>query len=159
MFYHFPILDLALKKSRSAQGHHLNNLDSTQVPDAIYQVSRPSITWFLRRRFVKVLPYMGMAAMLVMWPRLFEQIFVPSAPWNLLHMKFGYNWPSGFWGNVWNCQNRPERPGSKVKQWPWPLVCINFHVFIKVTVYTNFQVKIFNSFQEILCSGIFPYKG
>ena len=38
--------------------------------------------------FLKFLPYMGMAAMLVMWPRSFEQLFFPKGPggciWNLV---------------------------------------------------------------------------
>ena len=38
--------------------------------------------------FLKFLPYMGMAAMLVMWPRPFEQFFFPKVPggcmWNLV---------------------------------------------------------------------------
>ena len=38
--------------------------------------------------FLRFLPYMGMAAMLVMWPRLFEQTFFPKGPggciWNLV---------------------------------------------------------------------------
>ena len=38
--------------------------------------------------FLWFLPYMSMAAMLVMWPRLFEQIFFPKGPggciWNLV---------------------------------------------------------------------------
>ena len=38
--------------------------------------------------FLRFLPYMGMAAMLVMWPRLFEQLFFPKGPggciWNLV---------------------------------------------------------------------------
>ena len=38
--------------------------------------------------FLRFLPYMGMAAILVMWPRLFEQLFVPKVPggciWNLV---------------------------------------------------------------------------
>ena len=29
---HFPIVELAVKRSRSAQGHHLNNLGSARVP-------------------------------------------------------------------------------------------------------------------------------
>ena len=37
--------------------------------------------------FLQFLPYMGMAAILVMWPGLFEQIFVPpsqgGSTWNL----------------------------------------------------------------------------
>ena len=53
--------------------------------------------------FLRFLPYMGMAAILVMWPGPFEQIFVSPDPWRL-HMKFGYNWPSSFRGEVvWNC--------------------------------------------------------
>ena len=35
---------------------------------------------------------MGMATILVMWPGPFEQ----NMPWRL-HMKFGFNRPSGFW--------------------------------------------------------------
>ena len=38
--------------------------------------------------FLRFLPYMGMAAILVMWPEQFEQLFVPPIPggyiWNLV---------------------------------------------------------------------------
>ena len=38
--------------------------------------------------FLRFLPYMGMAAILVMWPKPFEQLFVPRIPggyiWNLV---------------------------------------------------------------------------
>ena len=38
--------------------------------------------------FLRFLPYMGMAAMLVMWPKPFEQFFFPKGPggyiWNLV---------------------------------------------------------------------------
>ena len=38
--------------------------------------------------FLRFLPYVGMAAMLVMWPRPFEQLFFPKGPggwiWNLV---------------------------------------------------------------------------
>ena len=33
MYLHFPISDLAVKWSRSTQGHHLNNLSSTWMPN------------------------------------------------------------------------------------------------------------------------------
>ena len=47
--------------------------------------------------FLKFLPYMGMAAILVMWPGPFQQIVVPQS-------KGGFNRPSGFWGeDVWKC--------------------------------------------------------
>ena len=64
--------------------------------------------------FLRFLPYMGMKAMLVMWPRPFEQVFFPKVPggciWNsvaigpVVDMKFGCNRPSNFRGEVvWNC--------------------------------------------------------
>ena len=40
------------------------------------------------------LSYMGVAAILVMWPRPFEQLFVPKGPGGC--MKFDYNLPSSF---------------------------------------------------------------
>ena len=43
------------------------------------KVSRPSVLWFQRLKFLKVLPYMGIAAMLVMLHGQFEKN-VPSTP-------------------------------------------------------------------------------
>ena len=41
--------------------------------------------------FLSFLPYMGMAAMMVMWPRSFEQLFFPKGPggciWNLVAIR------------------------------------------------------------------------
>ena len=34
--------------------------------------------------FLWFLPYMGMVAMLVMWPRPFEQLFFPKGPWGCI---------------------------------------------------------------------------
>ena len=46
---------------------------------------------------------MGMAAILVTWPGTFEQTFF-SPILRSLHMKFEFNWPSGFRGeDVWKC--------------------------------------------------------
>ena len=50
-----------------------------------------------------------------------------------------------------------ESPGSKVKQWPWPLVLIYIHVLITTNVFTNVWAKIFQTFHEILCIRISPY--
>ena len=47
----FPCLILPYNRSRSIQGHHLNYLVSTLVPDATCKVSRPLVNWFWRRRF------------------------------------------------------------------------------------------------------------
>ena len=45
--------------------------------------------------FLRFLPYMGKAAILVMSPGPFEQTFVPPIP-RRLHMKFNFNRSSGF---------------------------------------------------------------
>ena len=63
-------------------------LGSTRAPDATYQLSRSSAFWFREEDFEGFLPYMGMAAILVMWPGSFELTFVvPSyggSIWNLI---------------------------------------------------------------------------
>ena len=48
-------LTLTLNRSRSTQGHNLNNLGSTCIDNATYQVSRSSVYCFWSRRFFKVL--------------------------------------------------------------------------------------------------------
>ena len=52
-------LTLPLKRSRSTQGHHLNKLGSTRVPDAAYKFSRSSAFWFQRRRIFHVFTIYG----------------------------------------------------------------------------------------------------
>ena len=47
--------------------------------------------------FLRFLPYMGMAATLVMLPKPFIQTFVFPFP-RRLHIKFGFDWPIGFRG-------------------------------------------------------------
>ena len=96
-------LTLMKNGSWSNKSHHLNKLDSTQSSDATYQVSKQSTRWFWRRRFL--------------WG--FYHIWSWKPPWpcdldylnklrshiaKMLHMKFDWNWPSGFWGEViWKC--------------------------------------------------------
>ena len=53
---------------------------------------------FGEKDFLRFLPNMGMAAILVMWPRPFEQFFFPLSHTEKLHMKYDFDWPSGFWG-------------------------------------------------------------
>ena len=48
-----------------------------------------------KKIFEGFLPYMGVAAILVIWPRCREQTFVPPTQAGL-HIKFGFDWPSGF---------------------------------------------------------------
>ena len=94
LFYLFPIqkhkgpnLTLPLNRSGSTQGNHLNKHGSTAAADATYQLSRSSAFWFQRRWFLRFLPYMGIVAILVMWPGPFEQTFISPSHggfiWNL----------------------------------------------------------------------------
>ena len=71
---------------------------------------------------------MGMAAILVMWPRPFEQAFVfPS--------QGGSTWNLGSTGLVVFKEKKFENveakwPWTKVNEWPWPLIFIQVHVLI-----------------------------
>ena len=53
-------------RDNETQGHCLNNLGSTKVPNTTYQVSRPSVDWFWKRGFLRFLPYMSAVVILVM---------------------------------------------------------------------------------------------
>ena len=63
--------------------------------------------------FEGFLLYMGVAAILVMWPRCREQTFVPPYP-RRLHIEFCFDWPCGFGGeDVWNCWRQTDRRRMK----------------------------------------------
>ena len=107
LFYLFPIQKhkgqnwtLLYSKSRSTQGHNLNKLGSTRAPNAPYQVSRSSAFWFRRRRFFKVFTIYGHGGHLghvtcTSWTN-----FDSPIP-RRLQMKFGFNQPSDFRGDVY----------------------------------------------------------
>ena len=80
----------------SAHGHHFNKYCRTWVSNAVYQVPRSSAFLFKRWRFLEFESYMGMAVILVMSARPFENFcsFIPRR----LHMKFGFNRHSRYWG-------------------------------------------------------------
>ena len=88
--------------SRWTQSHHLNKLGSTQAPDAAYHVSRSSVFWFQRRRFFKVFTIYGHNGHLghVTWT-VWTKFRYPIP--RRMHMKFGFNQPIGFRGDVWKC--------------------------------------------------------
>ena len=48
------MFDLVVNRPRSTQGHYLNNLSSTPVPNATYQISRQNNPPVQEKRFVKV---------------------------------------------------------------------------------------------------------
>ena len=55
-----------------------------------------------KKIFKGFLPYMGKAAILVMWPRCSEQNIVPPTQGpRRLHIKFGIDQPSGFGEDFW----------------------------------------------------------
>ena len=84
-------------------GQYLNKLGSTRAPCAAYKVSRSSAFWFRRRRFSKVFIIYGHGEHLchVTWNVWIKFLF--PYPWRF-HMKFGFNWPSGFREeDVWKC--------------------------------------------------------
>ena len=59
--------DLAINRSRSTQSHHLYKLKGKNSPNATYQVSRQSASGSREKsNSLKLLPYMGMAAISVM---------------------------------------------------------------------------------------------
>ena len=55
----------------------------------------------LEKIFEGFLSYMGMTAILVIWPRPSKQTFVPTSHCSRLHMKFGFDWPSSFGEDLW----------------------------------------------------------
>ena len=69
----------------STQGHHLSNLGSTLLSDAICQVSNNIGQSVPKKKFLNILPYMDMAAILVMGPGSLDQIVVtPSQGGSIL---------------------------------------------------------------------------
>ena len=48
---------------------------ATALPNATYQVSRSLALWFWRK-FLRFLPYMGMAAIFVMWTKYFDKFWL-----------------------------------------------------------------------------------
>ena len=82
-----PNLTSPQNRSRSTQDCHLSKLGSTQALDDAFQGHQPFGS--KEEDILRFLPYMyiGMAAILVMWPGLFEQTIVApshrSSIWNL----------------------------------------------------------------------------
>ena len=61
-----------------------------------------------------------------------------------LHIKFGFNRLSGYWGKyVWKYWI--WLTWTKVSEWPWPLVLIK----LQLTSSTNFDIIAYNSFWKI----------
>ena len=126
----------------------LNKFGSTCVPDAVYQVSMSSASWFWRRRFLKVFTIYGPGSHLGNVTLNIWKKNHPNIPWRL-HRKFGFKQPR---------KRSLKMLNLGVSEWPWPWLVINHHVLIYLTIFTNFHHTGFNSFLEIYSLSIFPYK-
>ena len=96
-------LTLTLRRSRSTQDHYLNKIGRPNTPNATYQVPRSSAFWFWKWRFLKGFTIYGHGGHLglvtkTIWTNFRFRVL------RSLHMKFEFNWPSGFRGeDVWKC--------------------------------------------------------
>ena len=85
---------------------------------------------------------MGMAAILFMWYKPFELIFIPLPcecfTWNLASIGLAVSKEKKFEniGSLW----------TKVNEWLWPFIFIKLHVLIYLTASTNFDITDYNSF-------------
>ena len=101
----------------------------------------------------RIFPYIGLEAILVMWPETFEQMFIPKIRWRV-HMKFSFNslvlFEEEKFENV-----ESEWSWTKVNELPRPYVVINRHIIIYLT---NVHLTSLNSFSEIYNLSIFIFK-
>ena len=136
----------------STEGHHCT-IGNTRVPDAVYQVSRPSAFRFQRKGFLNVFTiYVRMAAILVMWPGSLQPAFVPpsqgGSTWNLASIGLVVIEEKVL--NYWS-----ERFGPRSMN---DLVLIKLHVRIYLTAFANFYIIYYKSFWKIHCFTFFQYK-
>ena len=100
-----------------------------------------------KKIYLRFLPYMGMVAILVMWPAQIYINFTFFLTWTL-YMKLNWNWPCSFRGEVlW----------TKVTKWPGPLELHNRWIWIisKSTIAT--KIPFFNFFPfKCLMDQIWP---
>ena len=108
-----------LSRSRSTQDHHLYRLGRPPIPDATFQVPRSLAFRFWRRRFLKVFTIYGHGGHLGHVTRTIWTNFRSPIPTSL-HMKFDFNWPSGFRGDdVWKCWGKDDRLTFDGRQSHW----------------------------------------
>ena len=98
----------------------MNNLGSTCIDNATYQVSRSSVFWLWRRRFFKVFTIYGQCCPVGHVTQLICINFHSYSHFSF-HMSFGSKSPNCL------CEKqvltlKSEWPLTKVKEWPWPLI-------------------------------------
>ena len=127
-------MTMSYKWSRSTQSHHLNKLVVLDYP-MLYTKFQGHRALGSEEDFWRFLRYMGLEAILVMWPRTVEQIFIPTS-------HGGSIWNLASNGLVFLEEKRLENvesewPLTKVNEWPWPWVVINHHILIYLTICTR----------------------
>ena len=90
-----PMLTVSYNRSRSSQGHDLYIHYSTCVIDASCQVSLKPVRQFRRRRFLKGFTIYGHCGQFGHVTKIID-IYIRSHFLLMLHIKFGFNWSSGF---------------------------------------------------------------
>ena len=101
------------KKVKFNPRSSMNNLGSTQVSYATYQVPRPSVNWFWKRRFLKFFTLYGHIGHLG-HVTLLNCINFPSYSPIRFHKKFGSKWLNSFKENQ-GLTLKSEWPLAKVK--------------------------------------------
>ena len=94
------MLALPYNRSRSSPGHYLYKICRAPVTDASHQVSKSLAFWFWRRRFLKFffsIYSLGSHLGHVTLTLTIYINFLSPLP-RMLHMKFVFDWPSGFSG-------------------------------------------------------------
>ena len=89
--------DLCLPYRKIGQGHDLYKLCRAPVTGASHHVSKSLAFWFWRRRFLKVFSIYSHGGHLGHVTLTIYIYFLSPFP-RTLHMKFGFDWPSGFRG-------------------------------------------------------------
>ena len=126
-------------KGQDTLGLCLNNFGVTQVLDATYHISTPSVHWF-QRRILKLFinywhsRYVGHVRWTI-WTN-----FCSLSP-TQLYIKFDYNWPSSFW-DIWNCHTKRVR--VKSQEWLWPQLLTSLRILVSTIEYKVFRPKFQN---------------
>ena len=89
---------------------------------------------------------MGVVAILVKWPRCGDQTFVPPNPFRL-HVKFGFGWPSGFWGeDVWGVFPKYMSLWKQVT--PWGKAIFDLSAIIWIILVEVHKIKLHTKYQR-----------
>ena len=112
--------------------------------------------------FLRFLPYMGMAAMLVMWPRSFEQLFFPKGPggciWNLVAIRPVVSEEKSFEivdGRTTDDGRRTTEPAYTISS-PG---AFGSGELKKTRSKSIFRTQFFKFFQHLKASGVLPVCG